>query len=176
MHLISSEHLSIERIGEILANKTKLKLSDDAVERIVRCRKYLDEKIRNCNHPIYGITTGFGSLCNISIGEEGLSTLQKNLVMSHACGCGETVDPEIVRIMLLTKVMSLSFGNSGVCLETVQRLVDFFNLDILPVVYSQGSLGASGDLSPLANLCLPLLGLGEVIHKGKRRPAAEVLA
>ena len=95
--------------------------------------------------------------------------------MSHACGCGDTIDPEIVRIMLLTKVMSLSFGNSGVCVATVQRLVDFFNMDILPVVYSLGSLGASGDLSPLANLCLPLLGLGEVLYKGQRRQAAEVL-
>ncbi|MDE6098441.1 MAG: histidine ammonia-lyase [Muribaculaceae bacterium] len=176
MHQISSAHLSIERIGEILAANEKIELSAEAVERIERCRKYLDEKIKQCDRPIYGITTGFGSLCNISIGEQDLSTLQKNLVMSHACGCGDTIDPEIVRIMLLTKVMSLSFGNSGVCLTTVQRLVDFFNLGILPVVYSLGSLGASGDLSPLANLCLPLLGLGEVIYNGQRRPAAEVLA
>ncbi|MDE6130442.1 MAG: histidine ammonia-lyase [Muribaculaceae bacterium] len=175
MHQISTAHLSIERIGEILAGNEKIELSPEAIERIERCRKYLDEKIKQCDRPIYGITTGFGSLCNISIGEQDLSTLQKNLVMSHACGCGETIDPEIVRIMLLTKVMSLSFGNSGVCLSTVQRLVDFFNLGILPVVYSLGSLGASGDLSPLANLCLPLLGLGEVIYKGQRRPAAEVL-
>ena len=175
MHHISSSHLSIERIGEILANHEKIELSAEAIERIERCRKYLDDKIKKCDHPIYGITTGFGSLCNISIGEQDLSTLQKNLVMSHACGCGDTIAPEIVRIMLLTKVMSLSFGNSGVCVATVQRLVDFFNMDILPVVYSLGSLGASGDLSPLANLCLPLLGLGEVLYKGQRRQAAEVL-
>lgn len=175
MHHISSSHLSIERIGEILANHEKIELSSEAIERIERCRKYLDDKIKKCDHLIYGITTGFGSLCNISIGEQDLSTLQKNLVMSHACGCGDTIDPEIVRIMLLTKVMSLSFGNSGVCVATVQRLVDFFNMDILPVVYSLGSLGASGDLSPLANLCLPLLGLGEVLYKGQRRQAAEVL-
>ena len=132
MHHISSSHLSIERIGEILANHEKIELSAEAIERIERCRKYLDDKIKKCDHPIYGITTGFGSLCNISIGEQDLSTLQKNLVMSHACGCGDTIDPEIVRIMLLTKVMSLSFGNSGVCVATVQRLVDFFQQAFLP--------------------------------------------
>lgn len=175
-HIISPDHLSITRIGEILDRGLKIALSHEAIERIERCRRYLDAKIASCDRPIYGITTGFGSLCNISIGEADLSTLQKNLVMSHACGCGDTISPEIVKIMLLTKIMSLSFGNSGVCLHTVQRLVDMFNLDILPVVYSQGSLGASGDLAPLANLCLPLLGLGTVLYKGKHRPAAEVLA
>lgn len=176
MHYISPDHLSIERISEILDNNIQLALSPEAVERIEHCRRYLDNKIETCDRPIYGITTGFGSLCNISIGQDDLADLQKNLVMSHACGCGDTIDPQIVRIMLITKVMSLSFGNSGVCLHTVQRLIDLFNRNILPVVYSLGSLGASGDLSPLANLCLPLLGLGEVWYKGQRRPAAEVLA
>ena len=125
--------------------------------------------------PIYGITTGFGSLCNISIDKDQLSQLQKNLVMSHACGTGERVPAEIVKLMLLLKIQSLSYGNSGVQLETVQRLVDFFNNDVLPVVFQQGSLGASGDLAPLANMCLPLLGLGEVEYKGARRPSDEVL-
>ena len=109
--------------------------------------------------PIYGITTGFGSLCNISISKEQLSQLQKNLVMSHACGVGEEVPQEIVKIMLLNKIQSLSYGNSGVQLQTVERLIEFFNNDIFPVVYQQGSLGASGDLAPLAHMCLPLLGL-----------------
>lgn len=176
MHYISPDHLSIERISEILDNNIQLALSPEAVERIEHCRRYLDNKIETCDRPIYGITTGFGSLCNISIGQDDLADLQKNLVMSHACGCGDTIDPQIVRIMLITKVMSLSFGNSGVCLHTVQRLIDLFNRNILPVVYSLGSLGASGDLSPLANLCLPLLGLGEVWYRGQRRQAAEVLA
>lgn len=175
VHYISPERLTIERVGEILEKNMKLALSDASIERIKRCRQYLDDKIRECDHPIYGITTGFGSLCNISIESQDLSKLQENLVMSHACGCGDKVDPQIVKIMLLTKVMSLSFGNSGVQLSTVQRLVDFFNEDILPIVYQQGSLGASGDLAPLANMCLPLLGLGEVLYKGEVRPAAEVL-
>ena len=176
IHYISPERLTIDRVGEIIDNNIKIALSEESKKRIVRCRSYLDEKIKTCDRPLYGITTGFGSLCDISIGADDLSKLQENLVMSHSCGCGETVDPAIVRIMLLTKVMSLAFGNSGVQLSTVERLVDFFNEDVIPVVYSQGSLGASGDLAPLANMCLPLIGLGEVYFKGCRRPAAEVLA
>ena len=175
-HHISPARLTIQQVGEILENHAHLELSEESTARIVRCREYLDRKIAECNTPIYGITTGFGSLCNISIGEDDLTRLQENLVKSHACGCGERVEPDIVRLMLLTKIVSLSFGNSGVQLSTVQRLVDFFNEDVLPVVYQQGSLGASGDLAPLANMCLPLIGLGEVLHKGRIRPAAEVLA
>ena len=95
--------------------------------------------------------------------------------MSHACGTGEMVPEEIIRLMLLLKVQSLSYGNSGVQVVTVQRLIDFFNNDVLPVVYNQGSLGASGDLAPLANLMLPLLGLGEVHYQGKIVPAEKVL-
>lgn len=176
IHHISPERLTIDRVAEIIDNKMTLALSAESIERINRCRKYLDDKIKSCGRPLYGITTGFGSLCNISIDADDLSKLQENLVKSHACGCGDKVDPEIVKIMLLTKVMSLSFGNSGVQLSTVERLVDFFNNDVIPVVYSQGSLGASGDLAPLANMCLPLLGLGEVYYNGEIRPAAEVLA
>lgn len=175
IHHISPKHLTLDRIGEIIDGGWKIELSPEAVARIERCRKYLDDKIKECDHPIYGITTGFGSLCNISIGADDLSKLQQNLVMSHACGCGEEVDSRIVKIMLLTKIMSLSFGNSGVQLSTVRRMIDFFNNDIIPVVYRQGSLGASGDLAPLANMCLPLLGLGEAYFRGERRNAADIL-
>lgn len=174
-HEISAEWLTIEKVEEILNSHASLSLSDDAKERIEKCRKYLDEKMESQTEPIYGITTGFGSLCNISIDREALSQLQKNLVMSHACGLGERVAPQIVRLMLLLKIQSLSYGNSGVQLATVQRLIDFYNADILPVVFSQGSLGASGDLAPLANLSLPLLGLGEVMWHGHIIPASEAL-
>jgi len=125
--------------------------------------------------PIYGINTGFGSLCNVIISDENLSQLQENLVKSHACGTGDEVPQEIVKIMLLLKIQSLSYGNSGVQLQTVERLVDFYNNDILPVIYTQGSLGASGDLAPLAHLSLPLLGEGEVNYEGFRQPAKKVL-
>lgn len=170
------KRLTITEVGQIISSGEKIELGPEAIARIERCRRYLDDKIAaDPSAPIYGITTGFGSLCNISIAAEDLAQLQENLVKSHACGCGETVNPEIVKIMLLTKVMSLSFGNSGVQLSTVQRLVDFFNLGVIPMVYQQGSLGASGDLAPLANMCLPLLGLGEVWYEGERKPSAEVL-
>ena len=176
VHHISSQWLTIDRVSQILNEGIKLDLSDDAVERITRCRQYLDQKMETTTEPIYGITTGFGSLCNISIDRDQLATLQRNLVMSHACSIGERVPADIVRLMLLLKIQSLSYGNSGVQLVTVQRLIDFFNHDILPKVCQQGSLGASGDLAPLANLSLPLLGLGEVEYKGQLRPSAEVLA
>lgn len=175
VHEISAGHLTIERIGEIIGKGYKLKLSDDAKCRIVRCREYLDSKIAENNSPIYGVTTGFGSLCNVSIGKDHLAQLQINLMMSHACGTGERVPNEVVKIMLLLKVQSLSYGYSGCKLDTVERLVDFFNNDVYPVVYMQGSLGASGDLVPLAHLSLPLVGLGEVEFRGKVMSGAEAL-
>ena len=175
IHHISAERLTIGRVREILERHLPIALSDDAKRRIVRCREYLDRKMENPDRPIYGITTGFGSLCDISIGRGDLAQLQRNLVMSHACGTGERVPSEIVRLILLFKIQSLAYGHSGVQLATVERLVEFFNRGILPVVYQQGSLGASGDLAPLAHLSLPLLGLGEVEYKGAVRPAGEVL-
>ena len=175
IHKISSERLTLQRVKEIIDNGMKLELSQDAIDRIEKCRNYLDRKMENQKEPIYGVTTGFGSLCNISVSREELSQLQKNLVMSHACGVGEEVPQNIVKLMLLMKIQSLSYGHSGVQLQTVQRLVDFFNNDVYPVVYQQGSLGASGDLAPLAHMCLPILGLGEVYYQGKRMPAADPL-
>ncbi|HON54798.1 MAG TPA: aromatic amino acid ammonia-lyase, partial [Bacteroidales bacterium] len=141
---------------------------------IVRCREYLESKMEETDSPIYGITTGFGSLCNISINFDQLSQLQRNLVVSHSCGVGEEVPVDIVRLMMVLKIRSLSFGYSAVRLETVERLVDMFNNGVYPVVYRQGSLGASGDLAPLANMSLPLLGLGNVNFRGEKRLADEV--
>lgn len=167
--------LTIDRVVQILENKEKVELSDESVRLITRCRDYLDKKIASQSTPVYGVNTGFGSLCNVSVPADGLAQLQKNLVMSHACSMGTPVREEIIRLMLLFKAQSLSYGNSGAQLTTVQRLLDFFNLGITPCVYEQGSLGASGDLAPLANMCLPLLGIGEVHYQGRLRPAAEVL-
>ena len=175
-HTISNRHLTIEKVNEIVSKGLKLELSKESEAAIIKCRKFLDSKMEDIGRPVYGVTTGFGSLCNITIPAEDLSQLQHNLVMSHACGTGETVRPEIVKLMLLLKVQSLSYGYSGVQLVTVQRLMNMFNNDILPVVYQQGSLGASGDLAPLAHLCLPLIGMGEVYYKGSVRPSAEVWA
>ena len=175
-HYISSDLLSIDMINEIVFQGKQLALSEEAVVNIEKCRKYLDDKMKSNSDPIYGINTGFGSLCNVKISNENLSKLQENLVKSHACGTGEEVPHEIVKIMLLLKIQSLSYGHSGVQLVTVQRLIDFYNNDVLPVIYTQGSLGASGDLAPLAHLSLPLLGEGEVYVDGFRQPASKVLA
>jgi histidine ammonia-lyase len=175
IYYISSEILNLETLQEIISQDKKLALSEATIANIEKCRTYLDEKMASQETPIYGINTGFGSLCNVVISNDNLSKLQENLVKSHACGTGEEVPHEIVKIMLLLKIQSLSYGNSGVQLITVQRLVDFYNHDILPVVYSQGSLGASGDLAPLAHMSLPLLGEGEVYLDGFRQPAKKVL-
>ena len=171
---ILSQPLTLKAVHEIITENKQLELSADAKKRIQKCRDYLDEKVKKQKEPIYGVTTGFGSLCNTSISEKDLGKLQENLMMSHACGMGEEVPQEIVRLMLLLKIQSLSYGHSGVQVETVQRLIDMFNNEVYPVVYQQGSLGASGDLAPLAHLCLPLIGLGEVNYQGRRCTGKEI--
>jgi histidine ammonia-lyase len=163
---IGLERLSLSQIAEIITEKQTLQLSDAALAKIEKCRNYLDDKLKRHDGPIYGINTGFGYLQNVEIESEKLSQLQHNLLLSHACGTGEEVSPDIVRLMLLLKIQSLSYGHSAIALTTVQRLVDFYNNDILPVIYTQGSLGASGDLAPLAHLALPLIGEGIVLYKG----------
>ena len=166
-HFISKEHLSIDLIADILKSNAKLALSESSITAIVKCRTYLDNKMANSTKPVYGINTGFGSLCDVKINTADLSQLQKNLVMSHACGTGEQVPQEIVRLMLLLKIQSLAYGHSGVQLKTVERLIEFYNLEIYPIIYTKGSLGASGDLAPLAHLSLPIIGMGEVALKGE---------
>lgn len=173
---IDQKKHTLSEAGMLLEDGARIVLGEEARRRITACRAYLDERMQRQKEPIYGITTGFGSLCNVSISEDELSRLQQNLVMSHACSLGEEVPVPVVKLMLAFKIKSLAYGHSGVRLETVQRLTDWFNRGVFPVVYDQGSLGASGDLAPLANLCLPLLGLGEVNYEGKRYPAAEINA
>ncbi|HPE86580.1 MAG TPA: histidine ammonia-lyase [Bacteroidales bacterium] len=175
VYKISSSELTFQALEHIREKKLKIALSDEAKNAIGKCRVYLDKKFETQNTPIYGINTGFGSLYDHRISPEQLNTLQENLVKSHACGCGEEVPVAVIRMMLLLKIQSLSYGHSGVQLSTVERLIDFFNRDIIPVVYQMGSLGASGDLAPLAHLSLPLLGLGEVYFEGRKTGSAEVL-
>ncbi|HSH52188.1 MAG TPA: histidine ammonia-lyase, partial [Bacteroidales bacterium] len=175
IHYISNEQLTFDTINNIIKEGHKLALSDESKNQIKKCRDYLDRKMSTQNEPIYGINTGFGALYNKRISKEDLGNLQKNLVMSHACGTGDEVPSEIVKLMILLKIQSLSYGHSGVQLETVERLIDFFNHDILPVVYQYGSLGASGDLAPLAHLCLPILGMGEVNFNGKKISGSELM-
>lgn len=165
---ITNEWVSLEKLEEILNEGHHVELSGEAKKQILHCRNYLDQLMEKENRVIYGINTGFGSLCDTVIPKQDLEQLQRNLVLSHACGAGEEVPQHLVKRMLLLKALGLSHGHSGVQLETVERLLYFFNNDILPVVYQQGSLGASGDLAPLAHLCLPLLGEGEVYINGQK--------
>ena len=175
IHYISTALLNFDVLQEIILENKSVALSEEAIVNIQKCRDYLDKKMASHSEPIYGINTGFGSLCNVKISSENLSKLQENLVKSHSCGTGEEVPIDIVKLMLLLKIQSLSYGHSGIQLQTVERLIAFFNNDILPVVYTQGSLGASGDLAPLAHLSLPLLGEGEVHFEGHKVHSSEVL-
>jgi histidine ammonia-lyase len=168
IHYISTDILSLEVVQEIISHNKTIELSEEARVNIQKCRDYLDKKMESNETAIYGINTGFGSLCNVKISNTNLSKLQENLVKSHACGTGEEVPAEIVKLMLLLKIQSLSYGYSGVQLATVLRLIDLYNNDILPIIFTQGSLGASGDLAPLAHLSLPLLGEGEVVFNGNK--------
>ena len=175
LHELGKAPLTIENITEWLKNRYPIVLSEEGKARINHCREYLDNKVKESDVPIYGVTTGFGSLCNRSISTEQLTTLQENLVKSHACSMGDEVRPDIVRLMLLLKAYALQLGHSGVQVVTVETILELLNRDVLPIVYSLGSLGASGDLAPLANLFLPLIGEGEVRYKGEKRASKEVL-
>lgn len=173
-HIISSAKLTLPDLEKIAFQPLTLELSDEVKQKIIRCREYLDEKIKNTSQPVYGINTGFGSLYNTHIAPDQLEKLQENLVKSHACGAGPEVPEEIVRLMLFLKVQSLSYGYSGVQLQTVQRLTDYFNHNIFPVIYEMGSLGASGDLAPLAHLALTLINDGEVLVNGERKSGKQI--
>ncbi len=179
---MSDKHLTLDNnptgfqhIKNLLAQGQLIAVSADARHLITKCREYLDNKLDKSNELFYGINTGFGFLQNVQIDKTQLQELQCNLIKSHACGMGEEVPKEIVKLMIAFKIKSLGYGHSGVQFETVERLIDMYNNDVLPVIYTQGSLGASGDLAPLSHLSLPLIGLGEVNYAGKKIPAAEAL-
>lgn len=174
IQLIIPGKLDFDTIARIISKRGKITLSEDAIKKINNCREYLDRRMSASDAPIYGVNTGFGSLCNTIIPREDLALLQENLVVSHACGMGEEAPREVVELILLLKIQGLAGGHSGVHLQTVERLVDFFNYNVTPVIYQQGSLGASGDLAPLAHLSLPLLGKGEVHFNGKKIGGAKL--
>jgi histidine ammonia-lyase len=172
---ISNSPLTLHNLDQILEKNVNLILSGESRKQIIKCREYLDQKLATSSTPIYGINTGFGSLYNKNIPKDQLEKLQENLVKSHACGTGPEVPTEIVKLMLFLKIQSLSYGYSGVQLETVQRLIDMFNNRVWPRIYEMGSLGASGDLAPLAHLSLPLIGSGEVHYESMVYPGEAIL-
>ena len=167
IYKIGSENIDLILIKKILDSNQKIELSKSQAKIVNGSRGFLEKKINSSNEPIYGVNTGFGSLHNIKIDSKQLNKLQENLIISHACGVGEVISNKVVKIMLLLKIISLSKGYSGVHLNTINRLIFFYNEDIFPIIYSYGSLGASGDLAPLAHFSLPLIGKGKVEHKGK---------
>lgn len=174
-YLLNDEHLSLAQLYEFVQKNVTVEISDDARERVQACRTYLDDKLERESAPIYGINTGFGSLCNVAIEGKDLARLQVNLVRSHACGSGPRISPEHVRLMLFLKARGLSYGHSGVATETIDQLLFFYNNQILPEIFEQGSLGASGDLAPLAHLSLALMGEGNVYYKGDYLETNQVL-
>ena len=168
--------LTFQQVKNFLKYKQLVSITFAAHESILKCRQYLDEKLNASDELFYGINTGFGFLQNVQIDKEQLRTLQSNLLLSHACGMGEEVPDEIVKLMMMLKIKSLSYGYSGIGIDVVKRLMDMHNNDMLPVIYTQGSLGASGDLAPLSHLCVPLIGLGEVRYYGEKMRADEALS
>ena len=174
-YYITPDILSVDQLGELLKNDATLELSKESRKKVVACRKYLEKKLTDTDNLFYGINTGFGSLCNIRISEKAIQELQHNLVKSHACGTGDEVPEEIVQIMLLLKIQGLSHGHSGVRVALLEQLINFYNKGISPVIFQQGSLGASGDLSPLAHLSLALIGLGDARYKNRKQKAATIL-
>ncbi|MEN9947624.1 MAG: Histidine ammonia-lyase [Bacteroidota bacterium] len=173
--ILDSKNLSLNDLKNLFHSSDPIQLAEECFFNIERSRTYLDQFSGKNGAPIYGVNTGFGSLCNTIIEDDDLSTLQRNLLISHACGMGQEVPTEVVRLMLLLKVMGLSKGFSGVQRITVETLLDLFNNKMTPVVFEQGSLGASGDLAPLSHMCLPLLGLGQVRYEGKLISGSEAL-
>jgi len=165
---IGSSPLTYAQYAEIASGSVKLELDFDAAERIRKSREFLESHTQTSTAPIYGVNTGFGALCNVVVDAANLSKLQTNLVRSHACGAGSEISPELVRLMMALKVQSFAVGVSGIRLEVVQQILNMFNSGAIPVVYELGSLGASGDLAPLAHMSLPLLGEGEVRLNGEK--------
>ena len=172
---IDDSHTDFEQVKNMLSSNQLISITPGAQKKINDCRAYLDKKIDSGDELFYGINTGFGYLQNVQIDKHQLQELQSNLIKSHACGLGEEVPEEIVKLMLLLKIKSLSYGYSGVQMDTVSRLADMYNNNVMPVIYTQGSLGASGDLAPLSHLSLPLIGLGEVNYEGKKTAASDAL-
>ncbi len=166
---------NFQQIKNLLQYEQHVSITFDAHERILKCRAYLNKKMEEPDALYYGINTGFGYLQNVRIDKDQLSTLQNNLLKSHACGLGAEVPKDIVKLMIMLKIKSLSYGHSGVQIDTVKRLMDMYNNEMLPIIFTQGSLGASGDLAPLSHLALPLIGEGEVYLQGIKMDAASAL-
>ena len=168
------DHLTVGKVVSVANRDLHAGLSAAAVQKINQSQQHVQQIVKN-GETVYGINTGFGALSNKKISERDTRELQHKILQSHSVGVGEAVPSEIARLMLLTKVHALAQGYSGVQLSTIERILWHIENDVIPVVPEKGSVGASGDLAPLAHLFLPLIGLGEVIYKGAKYKAQEVL-
>ncbi|WP_443936426.1 histidine ammonia-lyase [Pedobacter sp. MW01-1-1] len=172
--IYGTSHLSVGTCLDIASGKTKGILGEHAKKKILQSREEV-KKIVAAKHPVYGINTGFGPLCDTGISEADTSLLQSNILRSHSVGVGNPIPLEIAKLMMISKVHALSQGFSGVALETLERIIWHIDNDIIPFVPEKGSVGASGDLAPLSHLFLPLIGLGEVFMDGKWQASREIL-
>jgi histidine ammonia-lyase len=173
--VVLDERLSLEQVVAVARHGARVVLSDPARARMGASRAFV-ERVLDEGEPVYGVNTGFGKFQAVRIGPDHLQELQRNLVLSHAIGVGDPFPTDVVRGMLLLRAHSLALGSSGVRPVVVERLLAFLEHNVHPVVPSQGSVGASGDLAPLAHLALAVIGEGEVEHRGAVRPSSEVLA
>ena len=171
---LDGHSLVVEDVVRVARGGSEVALKESTKERIARGARTVQGWV-DAGRPVYGITTGFGDLATVAIPADKSELLQRNLLLSHACGLGEPLSEEVVRAVMLLRINTLARGFSGISLPTLSRFVDFLNIGIHPVIPEQGSLGASGDLCPLSHLAITLLGEGEVTYKGRRIPAREAL-
>jgi histidine ammonia-lyase len=172
---LSHKKISLEDLDCFFSEKLNLSINESALSAIQSNRSFLEKSLLDTKSLIYGVNTGFGSLCDVAITREQIERLQYNLIVSHACGQGSAITVELSELILLLKIKNLSFGKSGVRVELVEKLIELFNKKVIPVIYEKGSLGASGDLAPLAHMSLPLLGLGKVWYNGAMHETAPLL-
>ncbi len=170
--VIGTKKFTFTDIAKICNGSFKVELSNAGKKKVEQCREYLNHRVVTKKELLYGINTGFGSLCNVEISLKEIEVLQTNLIRSHACGVGNTVPIEVVRIMMFLKILNLSFGYSGVRLDLIKLMIKHFEKGLSPEIFQLGSLGASGDLAPLAHLSLPLIGEGK-LWNGKKYVKAE---
>lgn len=172
--VLGIDGMTLEELAVVAREGARIGLQPESVERLEQSRRLVEKWVAE-ERTIYGITTGFGALSNVAISSHDSRRLQKNVLMSHAAGVGEELDQETVRAVMALRIKDLARGHSGVRPETVRQLMKMLNRGICPVVYAKGSVGASGDLAPLAHLSLVLLGMGEAFYRGRRLGGKEAL-
>ncbi len=172
--VIDGKSLTLEAVMEVARFNVPVELSSESVEKVLKARRFVDELV-DSKKVVYGITTGFGKFSDVVISKDETKDLQKNLIISHACGVGKPFSEEISRAIMLLRVNNLSKGHSGVQLETINTLIQMLNKGVHPIIPEKGSLGASGDLAPLAHMVLVMLGLGEAVYKNVRMSGQEAM-